>query len=42
MDLTFKEFLRSGKDQLAAAGFPEVDAEHLLAHVSWNFSHGSS
>ena len=33
MDLTFKEFLRSGKDQLAAAGFPEVDAEHLLAHV---------
>ena len=33
MDLTFKEFLRSGKDQLAAAGFPEVEAEHLLAHV---------
>ena len=33
MDLSFKEFLRSGKDQLAAAGFPEVDAEHLLAHV---------
>ena len=33
MDLSFKEFLRSGKDQLAADGFPEVDAEHLLAHV---------
>jgi len=33
MDLSFKEFLRGGKDQLAAAGFPEVDAEHLLAHV---------
>jgi release factor glutamine methyltransferase len=33
MELTFKEFLRSGKDQLAAAGFPEVDGEHLLAHV---------
>ena len=33
MDLSFKEFLRSGKDQLAVAGFPEVDAEHLLAHV---------
>lgn len=33
MSLTFKEFLRAGKDQLAAAGFPEVDAEHLLAHV---------
>ena len=33
MDLSFKEFLRSGKDQLAAAGYPEVDAEHLLAHV---------
>ena len=33
MDLSFKEFLRSGKDQLAAAGFPEVDAEHLLAHT---------
>jgi release factor glutamine methyltransferase len=33
MDLTFKEFLRSGKDQLAAAGYPEVDAEILLAHV---------
>jgi release factor glutamine methyltransferase len=25
--------LRSGKEQLAAAGYPEVDAEHLLAHV---------
>lgn len=33
MELTFKEFLRSGKEQLGAAGFPEVDAEHLLAHV---------
>jgi release factor glutamine methyltransferase len=33
MSLTFKEFLRSGKDQLVAAGYPEVDAEHLLAHV---------
>jgi release factor glutamine methyltransferase len=33
MELTFKEFLRSGKEQLSVAGFPEVDAEHLLAHV---------
>lgn len=33
MELTFKEFLRSGKDQLTAAGFPEVEAEILLAHV---------
>ncbi|MEN9687300.1 MAG: hypothetical protein RL381_312 [Actinomycetota bacterium] len=33
MELTFKEFLRGGKDQLAAAGFPEVEAEHLLAHT---------
>lgn len=33
MELTFKEFLRNGKDQLSAAGFPEVEAEHLLAHV---------
>lgn len=33
MELTFKEFLRGGKEQLSAAGFPEVDAEHLLAHV---------
>jgi len=33
MELTFKEFLRSGKEQLVTAGFPEVDAEHLLAHV---------
>lgn len=33
MELTFKEFLRGGKEQLNAAGFPEVDAEHLLAHV---------
>lgn len=33
MELTFKEFLRGGKEQLTTAGFPEVDAEHLLAHV---------
>ena len=33
MELTFKEFLRSGKEQLSVAGVPEVDAEHLLAHV---------
>ena len=33
MELTLKEFLRGGKEQLAGAGFPEVDAEHLLAHV---------
>ena len=33
MELTFKEFLRGGKDQLTAAGFPEVEAEILLAHV---------
>jgi release factor glutamine methyltransferase len=33
MELTFKEFLRNGKEQLSAAGYPEVDAEHLLAHV---------
>lgn len=33
MDLSFKEFLRSGKDQLVAAGYPDVDAEHLLAHI---------
>ena len=33
MELTFKEFLRGGKEQLTAAGFPEVDAEHLLAQV---------
>lgn len=33
MELTFKEFLRGGKEQLITAGFPEVDAEHLLAHV---------
>lgn len=33
MELTFKEFLKSGKEQLSASGFPEVDAEHLLAHV---------
>jgi release factor glutamine methyltransferase len=33
MELTFKEFLRSGKEQLATAGFAEVEAEHLLAHT---------
>lgn len=33
MELTFKEFLRSGKEQLAGAGFAEVEAEHLLAHT---------
>ena len=33
MELTFKEFLRSGKQQLTAAGFAEVEAEHLLAHT---------
>ena len=33
MELTFKEFLRGGKEQLATAGFPEVEAEHLLAHT---------
>jgi release factor glutamine methyltransferase len=33
MELTFKEFLRNGKEQLAAAGFAEVEAEHLLAHT---------
>ena len=33
MELTFKEFLRSGKEQLSAAGFAEVEAEHLLAHT---------
>lgn len=33
MELTFKEFLRNGKDQLGASGYPEVDAEHLLAYV---------
>ena len=33
MELTFKEFLRGGKDQLSAAGFAEVEAEHLLAFV---------
>jgi release factor glutamine methyltransferase len=33
MELTFKEFLRSGKEQLTAAGFAEVEAEHLLAHT---------
>ncbi len=33
MELTFKEFLQSGKEQLARAGFAEVDAEHLLAHT---------
>lgn len=33
MELTFKEFLQGGKEQLAKAGFPEVEAEHLLAHT---------
>jgi release factor glutamine methyltransferase len=33
MELTFKEFLRGGKEQLATAGFPENDAELLLAHT---------
>jgi release factor glutamine methyltransferase len=33
MELTFKEFLRGGKEQLTAAGFPEVEAEILLAHT---------
>jgi release factor glutamine methyltransferase len=33
MELTFKEFLRGGKEQLAAAGFAEAEAEHLLAHT---------
>ena len=35
MELTFKEFLQGGKEQLARAGFAEVEAEHLLAtHLS--------
>lgn len=33
MELTFKEFLRQGKEQLSQAGFAEVEAEHLLAHT---------
>ena len=33
MELTFKEFLQSGKEQLARTGFAEVEAEHLLAHT---------
>jgi release factor glutamine methyltransferase len=33
MELTFKEFLQSGKDQLQRAGFAAVEAEHLLAHT---------
>jgi release factor glutamine methyltransferase len=33
MELTFKEFLRGGKEQLANAGFAAVEAEHLLAHT---------
>ena len=33
MELTFKEFLQVGKEQLARAGFAEVEAEHLLAHT---------
>ena len=33
MELTFKEFLRGGKEELSAAGFAEVEAEILLAHT---------
>jgi release factor glutamine methyltransferase len=33
MELTFKELLQGGKEQLARAGFAEVEAEHLLAHT---------
>jgi release factor glutamine methyltransferase len=33
MELTFKEFLQGGKEQLARAGFAEVEAEYLLAHT---------
>jgi release factor glutamine methyltransferase len=33
MELTFKEFLQSGKDQLQRAGLAAVEAEHLLAHT---------
>ena len=33
MELTFKEFLRGGKEQLSKAGFAEVEAEILLAHT---------
>lgn len=33
MELTFKEFLRQGKEQLSQAGFADVEAEHLLAHT---------
>lgn len=33
MELTFKEFLQSGKDQLQRAGLAVVEAEHLLAHT---------
>lgn len=33
MELSFKEFLQSGKEQLARSGFAEVEAEHLLAHT---------
>ena len=33
MELTFKEFLQGGKEQLAKAGFSEVEAEHLLAYT---------
>jgi release factor glutamine methyltransferase len=33
MELTFKEFLQCGKEQLVRAGFAEVEAEHLLAHT---------
>jgi release factor glutamine methyltransferase len=33
MELTFKEFLQGGKEQLVRAGFAEVEAEHLLVHT---------
>jgi release factor glutamine methyltransferase len=33
MELTFKQFLRGGKERLVAAGFPEIEAEILLAHT---------
>jgi len=33
MELSFKEFLQSGKDQLQRSGFAGVEAEHLLAHT---------
>jgi len=33
MELTFKEFLQGGKEQLSNAGFAEIEAELLLAHT---------